>query len=102
MMGVGRVDRDLRRSATGDVVARRILVHSDNGDRPSARLRYAHVLESSGCLELTSGDGVENIAHFALEHPAGNGIESDLGLIARADALKRILLESRSKGLIVR
>ena len=87
-MPVLGIDRDLRRGAERDLVARHVIRDVDDGQCPAALGPRADVYEASGRLHLASRDRVEDEAHLALEHATGHGIEGGLGLIARLHALR--------------
>ena len=88
-----RVDSDLGRRAAGNVVGRRILVDVDQRDGSATRWALSHVLEGPGGLKLPARDRVEHTTHLTLEYPAGDGVESNFGLVTRSNPLQGVLLE---------
>src|SRR4029077_19460716 len=71
VMPVLGIDRDLRRGAERDLVARHVVRDVDHGQCSAALGPRADIHEASGRWHLASRDRVQDKAHLALEHAAG-------------------------------
>ena len=101
-MPVLGVDRDLRGGAERDLIGRHVIGDVDDGERSAAGCPRTDVDEPPRRLQLAGRDRVQDVAHLSLEHAAGHGIESSLGLVTGLDPLQGILLEGRGELLVPR
>ena len=100
-MFIGRVDGDLGRSATRNVVGGGILFDINDGDHsPPGK---ATPMSCSVPVACNCPSAIASITFrtFALKTLPGNCVEGYLSLVSGADALQRILLKSGGKRLVV-
>src|SRR5262249_14467970 len=88
MVPILGIDRDLGGGAERDLIAGDVVGDVDDGQGPPAGGPLGEIHERSRRLDLAGGDGIENLADFALEHVTGHGIESNLGLVTSLDPLQ--------------